>query len=77
MSSTSTGRHALGWLVCWSLPDVHLASPPVWMYIAGFVLLLGPLVTVHEFGHYLMGRLFGVKADTLREAVRFVVERQT
>lgn len=41
-----------------------IASPPVWMYLAGFVLLLGPLVTVHEFGHYLVGRLFGVKADT-------------
>ncbi len=37
-------------------------SPPFWMYIAGFLLLLGPLVTVHEFGHYLVGRLFGVKA---------------
>lgn len=38
-------------------------SPPVWMYIFGFLLLLGPLVTLHEFGHYLVGRLFGVKAD--------------
>jgi regulator of sigma E protease len=33
------------------------------MWIAGFLLLLGPLVTVHELGHYLVGRLFGVKAD--------------
>ncbi|WP_353734326.1 RIP metalloprotease RseP [Altererythrobacter sp.] len=38
-------------------------SPPFWMYIAGFLLVLGPLVTVHELGHYLMGRWFGVKAD--------------
>ena len=38
-------------------------SVPVWMMIAGFLLVLGPLVTVHEFGHYLVGRLFGVKAD--------------
>ncbi|MXO74417.1 RIP metalloprotease RseP [Altererythrobacter aerius] len=29
----------------------------------GFILLLGPLVTVHEFGHYLMGRLFGVGVE--------------
>ncbi len=36
--------------------------PPFWMYIAGFLLLLGPLVTVHELGHYLVGRWFGVKA---------------
>jgi regulator of sigma E protease len=33
------------------------------MYLIGFLLLLGPLVTVHEFGHYLVGRFFGVKAD--------------
>ncbi len=39
-------------------PDV-----PMWMMVAGFLLVLGPLVTVHELGHYLVGRLFGVKAD--------------
>src|SRR5688500_17251143 len=33
------------------------------MYAIGFLLLLGPLVTVHELGHYLVGRWFGVKAD--------------
>ena len=33
------------------------------MYIIGFPLLLGPLVTLHELGHYLVGRLFGVKAE--------------
>src|SRR6187399_1283490 len=33
------------------------------MYGVGFLLLLGPLVTVHELGHYLVGRWFGVKAD--------------
>ena len=38
-------------------------SPPFWMYVAGFLLLLGPLVTLHELGHLLVGRLFGVKAD--------------
>lgn len=38
-------------------------APPFWMYIAGFLLMLGPLVTVHELGHLLVGRLFGVKAD--------------
>ena len=38
-------------------------SPPFWMYIVGFLLVLGPLITVHEFGHYLVGRLFGVKAE--------------
>lgn len=38
-------------------------SPPFWMYLIGFLLLLGPLVTIHEFGHYLVGRFFGVKAN--------------
>ena len=33
------------------------------MWIVGFMLVLGPLVTVHELGHYLVGRIFGVKAD--------------
>ncbi|UYV17479.1 RIP metalloprotease RseP [Porphyrobacter sp. ULC335] len=33
------------------------------MYVIGFVLLLGPLVTLHELGHLLVGRLFGVKAE--------------
>jgi len=38
-------------------------SPPFWMWIAGFLLVLGPLVTVHELGHYLVARLFGVRAE--------------
>ncbi|WP_234024798.1 RIP metalloprotease RseP [Tsuneonella amylolytica] len=40
-----------------------IESPPFWLYIVGFLLLLGPLVTVHEFGHYLVGRLFGVGVE--------------
>jgi len=36
---------------------------PWWMWIVGFLLVLGPLVTVHELGHYLVGRWCGVKAD--------------
>ncbi len=36
---------------------------PFWMWIVGFLLVLGPLVTLHELGHYLVGRFFGVKAD--------------
>src|SRR5688572_18446213 len=34
------------------------------MYAVGFLLLLGPLITLHELGHYLVGRWFGVKAET-------------
>ena len=33
------------------------------MYVIGFPLLLGPLVTLHELGHYLVGRWFGVQAE--------------
>ena len=33
------------------------------MYIVGFLLVLGPLVTLHELGHYLVGRWFGVQAE--------------
>jgi regulator of sigma E protease len=37
---------------------------PFWVYyIVGFPLLLGPLVTLHELGHYLVGRWFGVGAQ--------------
>ncbi len=39
------------------------ASPSFVMFIAGFILLLGPLVVIHELGHYLVGRWCGVKAD--------------
>ena len=38
-------------------------SPGLLMTLLGFVLVLGPLVFVHEMGHYLVGRLFGVGAD--------------
>ncbi|WP_369410804.1 RIP metalloprotease RseP [Erythrobacter ani] len=38
-------------------------SPPFWMYLVGFLLLLGPLVTLHELGHYLVARWFGVRSE--------------
>lgn len=38
-------------------------SPSILVMIIGFALVLGPLITIHELGHYLTGRLFGVKAD--------------
>ncbi len=59
-----------------------IESPPFWFYLAGFILLLGPLVTVHEFGHYLMGRLFGVGVEAFsvgfgKELVGFTDRRGT
>jgi len=38
-------------------------SPGLVFTIIAFALVLGPLVFVHELGHYAVGRLFGVKAD--------------
>ncbi|MDF2637052.1 MAG: regulator [Novosphingobium lindaniclasticum] len=38
-------------------------SPNLLTTIFAFLLVLGPLVLIHELGHYLVGRLFGVKAD--------------
>lgn len=41
-----------------------MQSPGILLTLLAFVLVLGPLVFIHELGHYLMGRLFGVKADS-------------
>ena len=38
-------------------------APSFLVMIIGFVLLLGPLVVIHELGHYLVGHWCGVKAD--------------
>jgi regulator of sigma E protease len=38
-------------------------SPGFLFSILAFVLVIGPLVFVHELGHYFAGRLFGVKAE--------------
>ena len=42
---------------------MEIESLPFWMYIVGFLLMLGPLVVLHELGHYLVGRWFGVGAE--------------
>ena len=41
-----------------------IAQPPVWFILVAFLCALGPLVFIHEFGHYLVGRWFGVGAET-------------
>jgi regulator of sigma E protease len=40
-----------------------LESPSILVTVLAFLLLLGPLVVVHELGHYLVARLFKVKVD--------------
>lgn len=40
-----------------------IQTPGFFYTVMAFILVIGPLVFVHEFGHYLAGRVFGVKAD--------------
>jgi len=40
-------------------------SNPGWAWtIFSFLVVIGPLIFIHEMGHYLVGRWFGVKAET-------------
>ncbi|QZP07346.1 RIP metalloprotease RseP [Caenibius sp. WL] len=54
-------KHVCARVHCWSRPELT-ESPSIFVMIVGFLLVLGPLVTVHELGHYLVGRWCGVKA---------------
>jgi regulator of sigma E protease len=40
-----------------------LSQPPLWLILGAFILAIGPLVFIHEMGHFLVGRLFGVGAE--------------
>ncbi len=59
-----------------------IENPGFLITILAFALVLGPLVFLHEFGHYLAGRWFGVKADEFsigfgREIAGFTDRRGT
>ena len=41
-----------------------IQSPGVLYTILAFLLVIGPLIFIHELGHYFAGRWFGVKAET-------------
>ncbi|MFL6734435.1 MAG: M50 family metallopeptidase [Sphingomicrobium sp.] len=41
-----------------------VSQPPFWLTLVAFICALGPLVFFHELGHYLVGRWFGVGAET-------------
>lgn len=41
-----------------------IESPGLLLTILAFVLVIGPLIFVHELGHYAVGRWFGVHAET-------------
>jgi regulator of sigma E protease len=39
-------------------------TPPIWFIIPAFLAAIGPLVFIHEYGHYIVGRWFGIGAET-------------
>jgi len=41
-----------------------LNNPGFLFTVLAFLLVIGPLIFIHELGHYYVGRWFGVKADT-------------
>ncbi|TFU06247.1 RIP metalloprotease RseP [Polymorphobacter arshaanensis] len=41
-----------------------IAQPGFLFTLAAFIVVIGVLVFIHEAGHYLMARVFGIKADT-------------
>jgi regulator of sigma E protease len=43
---------------------VTSGNPGIFWTILSFLLVIGPLIFVHELGHYFVGRWFGVKAET-------------
>jgi regulator of sigma E protease len=59
-----------------------IENPGILLTILAFALVIGPLVFLHEMGHYLAGRWFGVKADEFaigfgREVAGFTDKRGT
>lgn len=59
-----------------------IENPGILLTILAFALMIGPLVFLHELGHYLAGRWFGVKAEEFavgfgREVAGFTDRRGT
>jgi regulator of sigma E protease len=59
-----------------------IETPGILLTVLAFALVLGPLVFLHELGHYLAGRWFGVKAEEFsigfgREVAGFTDKRGT
>jgi regulator of sigma E protease len=44
--------------------ELTVASPGFFQTVLSFLLVIGPLIFIHELGHYFAGRWFGVKAET-------------
>ena len=41
-----------------------MSDPSILWKVLAFLAMLGPLIFIHELGHYYVGRWFGVKAET-------------
>ena len=59
-----------------------LHQPPIWFIAIAFLCAIGPLVFIHEFGHYIVARWFGVGAESFsigfgREIVGWTDKRGT
>src|SRR3978361_424188 len=59
-----------------------MPQPSLLLTIFAFLLMLGPLILLHELGHYLVGRWCGVRADAFfigfgRELVGWTDRRGT
>ncbi len=59
-----------------------IETPGILLTLLAFALVIGPLVFLHELGHYLAGRWFGVKAEEFsigfgREVAGFTDRRGT
>ncbi|SNS49018.1 regulator of sigma E protease [Sphingomonas laterariae] len=59
-----------------------IESPGILLTVVAFLLVIGPLIFIHELGHYYAGRLFGVKAEAFsigfgRELIGWTDKRGT
>jgi regulator of sigma E protease len=59
-----------------------LETPPIWFILIAFLGAIGPLVFIHEYGHYIVGRWCGIGAETFsigfgREVVGWTDKRGT
>jgi regulator of sigma E protease len=44
--------------------QLMLETPPIWFILFAFLAAIGPLVFIHEYGHYIVARWFGIGAET-------------